>query len=61
VKALDFISDEGKADAAAKAVLGIMASNMKETEEKDLVEKLPSPLNGEINGWLVTYGKSGDH
>lgn len=44
VSDLDFIQDRDIADAAVKAVLGILASRVKESEAKKLTEDLPDPL-----------------
>ncbi len=45
IKELDFIPNEDTADAGIKAVLGILASSMSETRAKDLLGRLPHPLN----------------
>jgi uncharacterized protein (DUF2267 family) len=42
---LEFIPDRDTADAAVKAVLGILASRLEEPEARMLTEKLPEPLN----------------
>jgi uncharacterized protein (DUF2267 family) len=52
VEDLDFIKTREKADAAVKAVLGILASRLKESQAHELTEKLPAPL---------TYGKLRSH
>ncbi|RJP23244.1 MAG: DUF2267 domain-containing protein [Candidatus Abyssobacteria bacterium SURF_5] len=44
VKNLEFIPNRDTADAAVKAVLGILASRLEEAEAQKLVEKLPGPL-----------------
>lgn len=44
VKELDFIGDEETADAAVKAVLGILASRLDEVQARRLTESLPEPL-----------------
>ena len=44
VSSLDFVTDRDMADAATKAVLGIMTSNMKEDEAREFTAKLPDPL-----------------
>ncbi len=44
VNTLDFITDRDMADAATKAVLGIITSNMKEDEAREFTAKLPAPL-----------------
>lgn len=45
VSALGFIEDEVTADAAVKAVLGIMASSLDEKDAGKITEALPEPLN----------------
>lgn len=45
VTSLEFIPDEQTADAAIKAVLGILASRMEEDEARKLCESLPQPLD----------------
>lgn len=47
VKNLDFISDDEQADAAVKAVFGVMASNMSEEDAERLGQELPGPLEKE--------------
>lgn len=47
VRDLDFIADETSADAAVKAVLGILASELREPQARILAEKLPAPLTFE--------------
>lgn len=42
---MDFIGDKDYADAAIKAVLGILASSMEETEAQKFAEKLPEQLD----------------
>ncbi|MBI5642722.1 MAG: DUF2267 domain-containing protein [Deltaproteobacteria bacterium] len=44
VENLGFIKDPDTADAAIKAVLGILASSMEEPQARKLTEKLPEPL-----------------
>ncbi|MBE9168223.1 DUF2267 domain-containing protein [Pleurocapsales cyanobacterium LEGE 06147] len=44
VENLDFISERDTADAAVKAVLGILASRMEESDAQKLTEQLPEPL-----------------
>ncbi|RJQ80627.1 MAG: DUF2267 domain-containing protein [Desulfobacteraceae bacterium] len=44
LKQLDFIQEDAKADAAAKAVLGIVASSLDEENARRLTEPLPEPL-----------------
>jgi len=44
VKVLEFIPDEDTADAAIKAVPGILVSNLDEAEAKQLCENLPQEL-----------------
>ncbi len=44
VKELDFIPDPETADAAVKAVLGILASAMNEDLDREFTESLPEPL-----------------
>lgn len=44
---LPFISDRETADAAVKAVLGILASRLEEEQAHQLTESLPEPLNYE--------------
>ncbi len=41
---LDFIGDEGRADALVKAVIGILASSMDEGTARKFTEGLPEPL-----------------
>lgn len=47
VKGLDYIEDTESADAAAKAVLGTLASRLDEREARRLTEHLPGPLTYE--------------
>ena len=44
VNRLDFVNDRATADAAVKAVLGILASRLSEPKAQRLTEKLPGPL-----------------
>ena len=44
IKVLDFIKDDNTADAAIKAVLGIMTGNIKEEDAKFITGALPEPL-----------------
>jgi uncharacterized protein (DUF2267 family) len=44
IKVLDFIKDDNTADAAIKAVLGIMAGSIKEEDAKFITGALPEPL-----------------
>ena len=44
---LDFIRDRAMADAAVKAVLGILASRLSEPTAQRLTDKLPGPLDYE--------------
>lgn len=44
VQELDFIPDPKTADAAVKAVLGILASAMEENLAREFTESLPGPL-----------------
>ena len=44
VMSLGFIPDNFTADAAVKAVLGVLASKMKEEEARKLTSDLPHPL-----------------
>lgn len=44
VQNLGFIHTQDRADAATKAVLGILASRMKEEDARRLVDRLPEPL-----------------
>lgn len=44
VQKLGFIGDPDQADAAAKAVLGILASRLEPDDARRLTEKLPEPL-----------------
>ena len=41
---LDFMEDEEEADAAVKAVLGVLTSNMPEPQARTFAERLPDPL-----------------
>lgn len=51
VNALDFIKDEATADAAVKAVLGILVSRLEEPQAYRLTETLPAPLSlGRLRG-----------
>ncbi len=52
VKELDFIPDPETADAAVKAVLGILASAMNEDLEREFTESLPE---------LLTYDRLRGH
>lgn len=45
VRNLEFIPDEATADAAVKAVLGILVSRMDEEEARRLCDTLPQPLD----------------
>ncbi|MHB9028506.1 MAG: DUF2267 domain-containing protein [Candidatus Latescibacterota bacterium] len=45
VQNLDFIDSRETADAAVKAVLGVLASRMTEEQARMLTQKLPYPLN----------------
>lgn len=45
VKRLQFIRTEEAADAAIKAVLGILASSMNREQAEKFVSRLPEPLN----------------
>ncbi len=45
IKELDFIEDEETADAAIRAVLGILASSLEEEDAKTIVSSLPEPLD----------------
>lgn len=45
IKMLDFIRDQDQADAAVKAVLGILASRLPEAQARIMAEKLPGPLS----------------
>ncbi len=44
VQEFDFIPDPKTADAALKAVLGILASAMDENLARDFTDSLPGPL-----------------
>ncbi|MBE0597866.1 MAG: DUF2267 domain-containing protein, partial [Desulfuromonadales bacterium] len=44
---LSFIQNEETADAAVKAVLGILASRLEEGEARRLIARLPDPLSYE--------------
>ncbi len=44
ISKLDFINDVLTADAAVKAVLGILASRLEEDKARKFTEKLPEPL-----------------
>lgn len=51
VNRLDFVKDRATADAAVKAVLGILASRLSEPKARRLTEKLPEPLDyGRLRG-----------
>ena len=45
VKSLDFIGEHELADAAVKAVFGVMASRMGEQEAREFTQILPEPLS----------------
>lgn len=45
VKRLQFIRTEAAADAAIKAVLGILASSMNQEQAEKFASRLPEPLN----------------
>lgn len=47
VRDLDFIKDQDTADAAVKAVLGILTSRLKEPLAHKLTDRLPEPLSYE--------------
>jgi uncharacterized protein (DUF2267 family) len=47
VRALDFIPDDRTADAAVKAVLGILASSLSHSMAQNLASVLPEPLDYE--------------
>lgn len=47
VENLGYFDDLETADAAVKAVLGILASSMEEEQAKRLIERLPEPLSYE--------------
>ncbi|MHB9155522.1 MAG: DUF2267 domain-containing protein [Endomicrobiales bacterium] len=47
VRKLGFIKDQDSADAAVKAVLGILASRLKEPQARGLSARLPAPLDYE--------------
>lgn len=47
VKEFDFIENDEQADAAVKAVLGTLASRLREPEAHKMTEKLPEPLTYE--------------
>lgn len=44
VRKFNFIGNEERADAAVKATMGIVASNMSEEDAKEFVNYLPEPL-----------------
>ena len=44
ISKLDFIKDDQTADAAVKAVLGILAGRLDEVQARKFTEKLPEPL-----------------
>lgn len=44
VSSLDFMQDTDTADAAIKAILGILASSMDDKEARDFTSRLPEPL-----------------
>jgi len=48
VAALDFVSDENRADAMIKSVLGHFASRMREEHAMKFTEGLPEPLDYEM-------------
>jgi len=45
IKALEFIEDEDTADAAIKAVLGILSSSLEEEDARRITGVLPAPLD----------------
>lgn len=45
IESLDFVKDEDTADAAIKAVLGMMSSSLQEADAKKITAALPEPLN----------------
>jgi uncharacterized protein (DUF2267 family) len=45
VKELQFIKDKSTAEAAVKAVLGVLVSRLEEEVAKDFAETLPKPLD----------------
>jgi uncharacterized protein (DUF2267 family) len=45
VQNLDFIDSRETADAAVKAVLGVLASRLTEEQARNLTRSLPDPLN----------------
>ena len=45
ITSLEFIEEQEAADNATKAVLGMLASRLKEAEAKKLTENLPVPLS----------------
>lgn len=47
IQSLDFVNDESMADAAAKAVLGHLASRLQEPQARKLTQNLPDPLTYE--------------
>lgn len=47
VKELEFIESEKEADAAVKAVLGLLAGRMEETDARLMADHLPDPLTYE--------------
>ncbi len=47
VRELEFIKDEGTAEAAVKAVLGVLASRLEEDVAREFTESLPAPLDYE--------------
>ncbi len=48
VRNLDFIRDRVTADAAVKAVLGIIASRMSSEDARQFTSRLPDPLNLDV-------------
>jgi len=44
IKTLDFIEDDDAADAAIKAVLGILSSSLEEDKARKITDALPYPL-----------------
>ncbi len=47
VRELEFINSEEEADAAVRAVLGLLAGRMEETDARFMTEHLPEPLTFE--------------
>ena len=47
VEELEFIKNEEEADAAVRAVLGLLAGRMEETDARFMTERLPEPLSYE--------------